>query len=62
MEALRDRKRFLHKQVLIAQWAQLTGRPQNDWWKASGLQMGCGQEASIAWLEAAIAEARRVTA
>lgn len=52
MAELRARKRQLHKQSLIAKWQCLTG--ERDWWTASGLQMGCGTEASIAWLEAAL--------
>lgn len=59
MGALRERQRFLLKQVLIAEWGQVTGRVSSEWWAASGLQMGCGQEASIAWLRNAIAQARR---
>jgi hypothetical protein len=50
MSELRDRKRQLLKFELIAKWQCRTG--QRDWWTASGLQMGCGTEASIAWLEA----------
>lgn len=52
MAELRDRKRDVFKQSLIAKWQLLTGR--RDWWTESGLPYGCGREASIAWLTAEI--------
>lgn len=52
MSELRDRKRQLLKFELIAKWQCLTG--QRDWWTASGLQMGCGTEASITWLQSTL--------
>lgn len=62
MGELRARKRFLHKQALIVRWAYLAKRPQSDWWEQSGLQCGCGQEASIAWLSDAIQKLEATTA
>lgn len=52
MAELRARKRQLLKFELAAKWECRTGR--RDWFKASGLPMGCGTEASIAWLQSAL--------
>lgn len=53
MSELRVCKREWVKRDLIAQWQCLTGR--RDWFKESGLQMGCGVDSSINWLRVAIA-------
>jgi hypothetical protein len=54
MAELRARKRQLHKDDLARAWE--AKHPGEHWWPTSGLHNGCGVEASIAWLERALAD------